>query len=388
MRRLSLWFKAHPTAGDVVLVLVLAAFEFIAGAARIPTGVAEPWYWVVGAGLLLPLVVRRRKPVLSAYCVLGAGFVQLVTHAYPGARFADLALGISLYTLVAYATRRHGGLYAVWLAIGTVVWALLRLQGFNGVFVVAVYAVIFALCWTLGEFSGARRAYQLEVERRLELLETERGQQARIAVADERTRIARELHDVVAHAVSVIVVQADGAAYAVRGAPETAEQALATISATGREALTELRRLLGVLRSEHGESDRAPQPGAQSLADLAERVRGTGVPVELELSGGLDALPAGVGLGVYRIVQEALTNTIKHAGPGARARVRVRRGGDQVELEVLDEGAGRSRVVAPGSGNGLIGMRERANVFGGTLSAGPRPEGGWRVHAVLPVAEG
>ena len=152
-----------------------------------------------------------------------------------------------------------------------------------------------AFCWALGEFVGARRAYQAEVEQRLALLEVERDHQARMAVAAERARIARELHDVVAHAVSVIVVQADGAAYAVRSQPELAERAVQTISATGREALTELRRLLGVLRSEEAEGELTPQPGTQSLSELAERVRAVGLPVRLEIVGDVDDLPAGRG---------------------------------------------------------------------------------------------
>jgi signal transduction histidine kinase len=243
-----------------------------------------------------------------------------------------------------------------------------------------------AISWVLGEFVGARRAYQAEVEARLHMLETERDQQAKIAVAAERARIARELHDVVAHAVSVIVVQADGAALTVASQPDLAERAVKTISSTGREALTELRRLLGVLRSEQSDDELTPQPGAKSLAELAERVRTVGLPVRLEIEGAIDDLPAGVGLGIYRIVQEALTNSLKHAGPGASALVRLERTSDRVYLSVSDDGlTGRRALVGLAGGNGLIGMRERAHVFGGTLRAGPQPGGGWRVQAVLPV---
>lgn len=207
-------------------------------------------------------------------------------------------------------------------------------------------------------------------------------------MADERARIARELHDVVAHAVSVIVVQADGAAYAVRSQPELAERAVKTISSTGREALTELRRLLGVLRSEEAGGELTPQPaGTQSLSELAERVRAVGLPVRLEIVGNVDDLPAGVGLGVYRIVQEALTNSLKHAGPGTKAVVRVEHSGDEVHLDIADDGRrAAGTLVGVSGGNGLIGMRERALVFGGSLDAGPRPGGGWQVKARLPLA--
>nr|WP_175482812.1 sensor histidine kinase [Actinokineospora iranica] len=380
-------------AGDCLIAVVLAGLELLA-LLDPPKGVHPVAFWLVGVGLLGPLVVRRRDPLLSAYLILIAGFAQLFTHgpsptggADARIRLADIALGVALYTVVAYVGRRQGALYVLWLAIGTAVWAWWRLGPAEAILPTLIIVVIFALCWVLGEFAGARRAYHTEVERRLDLLETERDQQATIAVGAERARIARELHDVVAHAVSVIVVQADGAAYAVRSQPEVAEKAINTISTTGREALTELRRLLGVLRSDDTELDRAPQPGAQSISDLAERVRAIGVPVRLDVAGDLDDLPAGVGLGIYRIVQEALTNTIKHAGPGASASVRVARVGDRVELDVTDKGPGRPHgITAEGGGNGLIGMRERANVFGGTLQAGPSPEGGWRVRAVLPVS--
>ncbi|WP_204456108.1 sensor histidine kinase [Actinokineospora baliensis] len=382
--------KAHPIAGDSVIAALLAALELVSLFAM-PGGVHPAVFWLVGAALLGPLVIRRRDPLLAAYLILAAGFAQLVTHG-PNPqgfdariRVADIALGIALYTTVAYVGRKQGALYVLWLAIGIAAWATWRMDLPESILPTLVIVVIFAFCWVLGEFSGARRAYHLEVERRLALLETERDQQARIAVGQERARIARELHDVVAHAVSVIVVHADGAAYAVRSQPEVAERAIRTISATGREALTELRRLLGVLRSEDSETDRTPQPGTQSISDLAERVRTIGVPVLLDLTGELDDLPAGVGLGIYRIVQEALTNTIKHAGPGATAAVHVRRVGDRVELDITDRGPGSPRHGLTPGGNGLIGMRERANVFGGTLQAGPHTEGGWRVRAVLPV---
>jgi len=166
---------------------------------------------------------------------------------------------------------------------------------------------------------------------------------------------------------------------------ELAERAVQTISATGREALAEMRRLLGVLRGEDGGGERTPQPGTQSLAELAERVRAVGLPVRLDIVGNVDDLPAGVGLGIYRIVQEALTNSIKHAGPGTAASVKVARVWDRVELSISDNGRNKAgALIGVSGGNGLIGMRERALMFGGTLEAGPRPGGGWQVTASLP----
>ncbi|HVK25110.1 MAG TPA: sensor histidine kinase [Actinokineospora sp.] len=385
--------KRHPVAGDIIIAVFFALMELPA-AFGLPNAVSPVAFWLVGLGMIGALVIRRLNPMLSAYIILIAGFAQLVTHSQSlpwesgtdaRVRVVDFALGISLYTLVTYVGRRQALLYLLWLGVGTTAWSFWRVTFPDAILPLLVIVVIFALCWVLGEFTGARKAYHVEVEARLALLETERDQQARIAVGEERARIARELHDVVAHAVSVIVVQADGAAYAVRSNPEMAERAVATISATGREALTELRRLLGVLRDDGAGGDLAPQPGAQSISELAERVRAVGVPVQLDLSGDLDDLPTGVSLGIYRIVQEALTNTIKHAGTGAKASVKVVRVGERVELDITDRGSGKALANVVG-GNGLIGMRERANVFGGSLRAGPEPGGGWRVHAVLPVS--
>jgi len=302
------------------------------------------------------------------------------------------ALAMSIYSVVVYVGRRQGLGYVGAVVAGS---ALQLALGPEDELVISALFLAFgiALCWTLGEFVGARRAYDVEVEARLHLLETERDQATRIAVAEERGRIARELHDVVAHAVSVMVVQADGASYAIQSNPELAQRALQTISETGRGALGELRRLLDVLRSDDADGEpRVPQPDAHALAELADRMRTAGVPVELEL-GQLGDLPAGVSLGIYRIVQESLTNTLKHAGRGATASVRVHRTGDLVEVLVSDDGAGRVPQLVPAGrrdprlpgGNGLIGMRERAHVYGGTLDVGPVPGGGWQVRAALPV---
>nr|WP_042184742.1 sensor histidine kinase [Kibdelosporangium sp. MJ126-NF4] len=384
--------RQHPTFGDCLLALLLALFELPAFFAE--TSPHPLWlYLLVDVGMIGPIVLRRRRPMVACYLVLLAAFVQLTTDALLRTllpiRAADMAVGIALYTMVVYVGRRQALIYAVWVTIGTVLWGIWLIKPQTDQWWITGIAMLmlFAFHWTLGEFVGARRAYQAEVEQRLRLLETERDQQAKIAVAEERARIARELHDVVAHAVSVMVVQADGATYAVHTNPELAARAIKTISSTGREALTELRRLLGVLRAEDGgETERTPQPGTNSLNDLAERVRLVGLPVRLKLKGELDGLPAGIGLGVYRIVQEALTNTLKHAGAGASAVVRVARIGENIELDITDDGFGTpNELVSISGGNGLIGMRERANVFGGTLQAGPRPGGGWHVHAVLPI---
>ncbi|HEX5114701.1 MAG TPA: histidine kinase [Pseudonocardiaceae bacterium] len=394
MRRLSLWLRRHPVVGDSVMAIVLALLTISEGQEAYPR--EHPWFfWTVGVLMVVPVVFRRRWPIPVAYVILAGGLLQLLTHGSLDARdslpvrTADLALGIALYTLVVYTDRRRSLTYGAILIAGTAVDVIWRVHDRGAEVVLGIgAAAIYGFAWAMGEFVAARRAYHSELEARLRLLETERDQQATIAVAAERTRIARELHDVVAHAVSVIVVQADGAGYAIRGEPELAEQAVRTISDTGREALMELRRLLDVLRSDTDERDvRSPQPSVAGLPELAERFEAVGLPVTLIVRGEIADLPAAVGLGAYRITQESLTNTLKHAGAGAVATVRVERVGGLVEVEVVDDGgAGPVRRLAPVSGgNGLIGMRERATVLGGSLTVGRTPAGGWRVRATFPV---
>lgn len=376
-----------------VLLLLIDTAIFVAGgvAPQLRPDSSPPAYlvFVVNIAMVAPLVLRRKYPLLVAYAVLLVGGV----HAALELGLASaIASGIAIYSVVVYVGRKSGALYFALMITATVVQLFLQYRQ-DWLVNTVVGVLLMAFCWVLGEFVGARRAYQAEVEARLHLLETERDQAGRIAVAAERSRIARELHDVVAHAVSVIVVQADGASYAIRSDPGLTEHALRTISETGRDALCELRRLLDVLRGEsESEQPRVPQPTAADLAELAERMRAAGLTVKLTVDADLTALPTGVSLAVYRIVQESLTNALKHAGTGAHAEARVWREGDDLRVCVADDAAGRARQLTPApppepaeGGNGLIGMRERANVYGGTLDAGPAPGGGWRVAARFPA---
>jgi len=383
--------RAHPVFGDSLIagLLFMADLSSFVSSGKVSPGAL----FVVGLLLTVPLAFRRKYPLASSYIILFGGFLQLMSHGgledgLP-VRVGDFAMAVALYTVVAYVGKRQALLYTMALTIGTLIWAVWRIgEPDIAVILAFLVTVLFGFSWALGSFVGARRAYHSELEQRLKLLETERDQQARIAVGEERSRIARELHDVVAHAVSVMIVQADGAGYAIRTKPELAEAAVKTISDTGRQALTELRRLLGVLRSEDQSATQwAPQPDARELDNLAETCRAAGMPVRLEIIGDVEHLPVGLGLGVYRIVQEALTNTLKHAGTGANAVVKVLRTEEKVVIEVTDDGFGTPHdLVAVSGGNGLIGMRERAGVLGGSLHAGPNPGGGWRVRAVLPLA--
>ncbi|GAA2806752.1 sensor histidine kinase [Crossiella cryophila] len=388
MRRLSLWLRSHPMVGDTALVLVLTILDM---AWKNPKwDVTDANFYSVGALLTVPLIVRRRQPMVAAGLIVFAEVLRIFTHPVDmDYRIGEFGIPIMLYTLAVYSNRTASCGFA--LAIMLVNFAILLRFPEPGPPAWSVFSWFAApsFAWLLGEIVAARRALNEEAVQRLLLLELERDQQAKIAVAQERTRIARELHDVVAHAVSVMVVQADGASYMIKDKPELAERSLKTISATGRQALNELRRLLGVLRTtdEH-DPELTPQPSAGQVEELVAKVRAVGLPVQLELRGDLDELPAGIGLGVYRIVQESLTNTIKHGGAGVRAIVRVYRGADAVQVQVLDSGSSSPGSPGPelvSGGNGLIGMQERASVFGGELEAGPRPNGGWQVFARLPL---
>ncbi len=216
----------------------------------------------------------------------------------------------------------------------------------------------------------------------LAALAREQAARERAAIADERARLARELHDVVAHGVTTMVVQAEAGESLLVRDPERAREAFVSITSSGRQALAELRRMLGLLRSADGERALGPQPGLAQLQALVEEMREVGLPVELTIEGQTRPLPAGVDLSAYRIVQEALTNTLKHAGP-ARARVTVRYRTDDVELEMLDDG--RRSTNGSQGGHGIAGMRERVRLYGGTLETGRRDDGGFTVRARLPA---
>ncbi|MGE5133232.1 MAG: sensor histidine kinase [Gemmatimonadota bacterium] len=382
MPALYAWLRRHPWLVDGVLAAVVA---FLGSAQAIAT---NRLLWLpLALGLAVPVVFRRRHPIaaFAAGTAFGAG--QVIVDARPTS--ADLTLMILLYTLAAYAPRRTSlaGL-AVCLMGSAVAVARWLPPRFSLPSSLLVGAIMFAgpslLAWTIGDSMRYRRAYYASLEDRAARLERERDAQAQVAVAAERARIARELHDVVAHNVSVMVVQADGASYALDSEPDRARQALAAISGTGRQALAEMRRLLGVLRKEGSATELAPLPGVDELTELLDQARAAGLPVDFEVAGPPRPLPGGAALAAYRIVQESLTNTRKHAGPRASASVTLRYCDDALLLTIADDGRGAAAVTG-GGGHGLTGMRERVTLYGGTLSAGPRPGGGFEVTAVLPL---
>jgi len=336
--------------------------------------------WLVVLALLasLPIAVRRRFPVTVLAVTLAAAVAAGIVYD----SFQFLGALVGLYTVAAHRGRPR----SVQVAIATVL-ALLGLRigesGAGNLELAATYGA-FAAAWLLGDNLRTRRAYLREVEERAARLEREREANARRAAAEEQARIARELHDIIAHNVSVMTVQAAAAGDAFEMQPGRVREALASIESTGREALTELRRLLGSVRPDDASSSFAPQPGLARLDDLIEQVRTTGLSVELTVQGDPRDLPPSVDLSAYRIVQEALTNTIKHA-QASKANVVVRYGSEALELEVADDGQGA--VDGAKRGHGIIGMRERAALFGGELEAGSSPTGGFSVHSRIPLEE-
>jgi signal transduction histidine kinase len=366
---------------------VLAAALLLAGIGPIAKG--KLLFIPIALGLAVPVVFRRANPIGAYAVAVVAGGFQVVYGVNPAV--TDLAILILLYTLAAYSSRR----VSVWgLAVCLVgsAFAILRWINYTvpdvlgrSVIVAVLFAAPALLAWVLGDSMRYRRAYYANLEERAARLERERDAQARIAAVAERARIARELHDVIAHNVSVMVVQADGASYALARDPVRAKEALAAISATGRQALAEMRRLLGVLRREENVAtrERAPQPGIGELGELLDQARMAGLPVSFTVEGTPQPMPGGTALAAYRIVQESLTNTRKHAGPVASASVVLRYSPDALVLTISDDGRG---AAAPdGTGHGLTGMRERVALYGGSVAAGPRPGGGFEVVATLPL---
>ncbi|MFD5749151.1 histidine kinase [Streptomyces sp. NPDC127033] len=395
MQRFYEYLRRHPTGVDSFWAVLLFGISLL-WAVQENLGVERRLVaMAVAVPLSLAVALRRRAPERMLLLVAAVGVAQLVLGVPPGP--ADFAMLVVIYTVAARGGPRWaprlalvGGLLAA--PLSQLRWPMTE-EGIAGrVFLAVVLTVPFVLAWVLGDSMRTRSAYFAQLEERATRLEKEREAQAKVAVAAERARIARELHDVVAHNVSVMVVQADGAAYVLDAAPDQAKQALETISTTGRQALAEMRRLLGVLRTgdakESGEY--VPQPDVGQIEDLIENVRAAGLAVDFKIEGTPRPLPSGVELTAYRIVQEALTNTRKHGGPDVGASVRLVYFDDGLGLLVEDDGRGAAHELyedggADGRGHGMIGMRERVGMVGGTLDAGPRPGGGFRISALLPL---
>jgi signal transduction histidine kinase len=389
-------------AGVAVVLFVLLALSFGASV-RAGQRPVDAWAWVLGALLTAPYAVHRRVPWVALAVALAALVAFSLMHyaPYPGLSVFVLLFGITLHG------RRRDSLVALGAtAVAFVVALLAQPAGVVAVSDVISTMLATAVAWLAGDNLRQRRLRWEAMEERARMLEREREDRDRAAVAAERLRIARELHDVVAHSMSVIAVQAGVGRHVIDTDVAAARNALGVIESTSRDALTEMRRMLGVLRQGDEAAARRPMPGLADVPTLVVETRRAGLGVTLDSTGAVRDLPAGVDLTAYRVVQEALTNVLKHGGPVAHVRIAC--SDDRVELEVTDEG----RPVSVGSGgskgfggsagvggstgvggsdpggHGLLGMGERVALYGGSFEAMPRPGGGFRVHASLPYAAG
>ncbi|MGW9194355.1 sensor histidine kinase [Micromonospora chersina] len=372
----------------------LVALVAVLGIAAQPGGVAGA---AVGVVMALVLLFRRIHPSAVAAGVAVLALLQVVVGWGPLAY--DVGVLIALYSVVKYADRLRDGIVAgVVAAIGVLLAAAEMPDTAPWWAGTLYYGLITGAVWLVGLNVRTRRLYVLSLEERAATLEREREAESRAAVAEERTRIARELHDVVAHSMAVMIVQADGVRFTIDRDPATAREAAKVVADTGRQALEEMRRLVGVLREPSrpepaaapgGTLDAVPahrRPALVEMPDLLDRFRAAGLRITDTATGTPVALPPGLELTVYRVVQESLTNALKHAGVGAAVELRLDWSADAVVVRAVDDGRGRPVVrPAPSGGHGLVGMRERVGVYDGSLAAGPTLGGGWRVEARLPL---
>lgn len=396
--------RARPWLLDALLVLaVLLAFglpDLLRDGAHERgdhfAGVPTTTALLLQLGLAVPLLWRRRHPEAVFTAVVGVFAVQWAVNVW---LHADIALLLAVYTVT-----RHGRLRQLpWIGAATLLALTLVVVRVSAV--VSPTVALFFLCsaalaaGVLGLAVRVGTAYLGELRERAVRLEVERDHRARLAAAAERTRVAREMHDIVGHNLAVIIGLADGGSYAATVSPERSAEALRLIAGTGRQALHELRRMLGVLREESAEegAQLSPQPGTADLHSLCDRVRAAGPAVTYRTVGDPESLDRGMQLTAYRIVQEALTNTLKHAGAGAVVHLTVAVEDARVRILVEDDGGSgtgartetgtgrptRGAEAAGTGGQGLAGMRERAALHHGQVTAGPRPGGGWAVDAVL-----
>ncbi|WP_078965730.1 sensor histidine kinase [Streptomyces aureocirculatus] len=386
--------RRHPLVWDVLLTgffVVAAGIDYAGGGWRNIAHNTDLPDWLIVAltlGMSLPLLWRRRLPMTVLTVIVAFSVVNSATGALLQVALVQL---IVLFNIALKLPLRTLGWAGLMMTAPVVVGSVRYPRGsWDQQIVPQLWA--YAIVALLGIAVRSRQDYTQALVERAHQLEVERDQQARLAAAGERTRIAREMHDIIGHNLSVITGLADGGKYAAAKSPERAAQALDAIGKTSRQALAELRRLLDVLREEAPEAaELAPQPALADLDRLIDGVRAAGLPVRSTFHGRPESLPQGQELTVYRVVQEALTNTMKHAGAGVTATVDVSYADDGVRVTVTDSGGasrGRSPSVpaAPGSGRGLKGMRERTALYEGTLEAGPPadPAEGWRVHLHLP----
>jgi len=387
--RASRWSEAHRFPIDAVGTALLLLATVVVSTPIQGGSPSAARLWTVA--LVVPLAWRRSRPVASVAAVYAVGLLQVVLGT-PLVVPTDLVVLVALYSVTvygprwAYRTAIVSALVGAWvLGLALVVDASLGSLA-SAAFIAMLTGTSALAAWAFGLVRRSRREMIGALVDRAERLEVERDQQGRIATAAERSRIAREMHDIVAHSLSVIIAQSDGGRYAAETDPAAAVRSLATIGETGRAALADMRRLLGVLRSDDdpGAGTPGPQPAVEDIDALVDQVRTSGLRVSLVRMGSPRIMPPGAGLTAYRICQEALTNVLKHAGPDPQVTVVVQWLPASLVLDVSDDGRGAA-VENDGAGKGLLGMRERAAMFRGSLTAGPRAGGGFRVRAEIPL---
>lgn len=442
------WSERYRFVVDLVVTVLVVLVVAVTASDSAPYYLSSTKAVLISVAVVAPLAWCRTRPVASCVAVFLVCMVQLIVFHVPVLMPADLAVLVSMYCVTVYGPRwaylMACGMAVVGpLTVGATMW--FQMQGSDygpdlgpTAGTVVLIVTLLACSFAFGLVRRSRRAMLVAMRDRAERLEIERDQQAQISTAAERSRIAREMHDIVAHSLSVVIAQADGGRYAAAADPAAAERALGTIAETGRAALADMRRLLGVLREgpdrgatplglvapagaararprpatgstpavpgsagsgahpatsspTDGAAPLRPQPDVTNLGDLVDQARDDGLRVSWARVGVERRLPPGVGLTLFRVCQEALTNVRKHAGPRPAVTMLLRWGEDEVELRVDDDGRGLAAAGSadpaeqPSAGYGLLGMRERAEMFGGTLTAGPRRGGGFSVRFVVPI---
>ncbi|MDR2722701.1 MAG: histidine kinase [Cellulomonadaceae bacterium] len=407
-REFRAWSTRHRFALDAAFALWCALVVIVLAGAVTGTASSRASQWGATAwslAVVLPLAWRRTRPVASTAVIAVAALVHLIA-GYPVLLPADLAVLLSLYSVTVYGPRWASRAAMSAAGVGAALLGIVVGAG-SQEFTTGAGTTVMALAlslaaWALGLTRRSRRETIDALRDRARRLEIERDQQAQLATAAERARIAREMHDIVAHSLTVVIAQADGGRYAAAHDGEAAGRALTVIADTSRAALADMRRLLGVLRSD--DNNNAPltpaQVGGEDITGLVAQAREAGMSVALTTMGTPRPLAPGMNLTLYRVVQEALSNVRKHAGPGVSVTVAMTWGTSAIEVEVSDDGRGAASTDAAHSSNdtrpsdkagtsagfGLMGMRERVEMFGGTVNSGPRPGGGWRVRASLPTS--
>ena len=395
--RIAHWVREHP--GMLDTALMLAIFLLLVAPVALSPQPGSVHLAALAAALVVPLAWRRSHVLLSAGIIAGISVLQLVTGLAPvNTQFVIL---ITVYTLAAYGPR-WASLSGLVLAVLGTATGLVRFGDDVGVttggpvlervplFLILLFFAesVVLLAWTVGDLARSRRRTLQALEDRTRRLEIERQQERDLAAADERSHIAREMHDIVAHSLSVIITQADGARYASAQSPELAVRTLGTIADTGRGSLREMRRLLGVLRGDETTSTR-PLPTLDDVDALIQSVRRSGVRIACRRVGVLRReLPLGAELTAYRVIQEALTNVLKHAGLDTTTEVTIDHGPRGLTITVDDDGRGAAPDPSTkGAGQGIMGMTERVRLYDGTVRAAPRTGGGYRVEAFIPYTE-